>query len=298
VPTMRALLATYDFFSDGGSYHDLNNDHEQRNRWVLDLNNGLDMDDNPPVDPNAFADLCTLTVIYGTSQDTQWVTRELTGPAENVLSPFTDFFPNDAAAGTPYYLDIAGSANGDGTVPILSAASQFINDPRVMLVPITDGVTTSYTTNHTSLVGNLDVQIIILNRLGIPYELSNIHGGAGASLQSVLTVISDPVEIVVQDGLGRRLGYTGATGKLEEIPGSIWIGTAEGTGWLFGEVVPPLQVTLTGLGEPYYVHIAINTPFGQGGWSGSGTLLVGETITHTIHLQMNHHTLFLPLQKH
>jgi hypothetical protein len=291
VPTLRSLLATYDFYSDGGPYHDLNDDPQQRNTWVLDLNNGLDMDGAPPADPNAFADLATVTVIYGTSEDTKWLTRQLTGPAESVLAPFSDFLASDAAAGETYYLDIDGQANGDGTVPTLSAVGQFMDDARVTLMPMAFGGNTNFPADHTALVGNLDVQIAILNRLGISHDLGDIHLGAGASLESVLSVISDPVEIIVQDGLGRRLGYTAETGKLEEIPGSVWYGDAEGTGWLFGEVVPPLQVTLIGLGEPHYVHIAVNTPTAKGGWIGSGLLPIGETVTYTF----QEPSIFLPL---
>ncbi|MCU0485419.1 MAG: hypothetical protein MUC85_04850 [Anaerolineales bacterium] len=294
VPTLRSLLATYDFFSDGGAYHDLNETAE-RNTWVLDLNNGLDLNDVPPADPNAFADLCMLTVIYGTSQNTKWLTRQLNGPAEDVLSPFTDFLSSDAAVGEKYFLDIAGVKNGDGTVPTLSAAGQFLGDERVTLLPMIQGENTNFPADHTALVGNLDVQRAILNRLGISHTLGDVHLGAGANLGSVLSVISDPVEIVLEDGLGRRLGYTNATGKLEEIPGSQWFGAAEGSGWLLGEVVLPLQVTLTGLGEAYYVQIAVKTPLFQGGWSSAGTLGIGETLTGLVEIESNSHLVFVPL---
>jgi hypothetical protein len=50
-------------------------------------------------------------------------------------------------------------------------------------------------------------------------------------------------------------------------------------------------VTLIGLGEPYYVHIAVNTPTAKGGWIGSGLLPIGQTITHTF----QEPSLFLPL---
>ena len=295
VPTLRALLATYDFYSDGGAYHDLN-ETDELNTWILDLNNGLDLGDVPPGDPNAFANLCTLTVIYGTSENTKWLTRKLTGPAEDVLSPFSDFFSNNAAAGQAYHLDIAGNQNGEGSVPTLSAAGQFIGDPRVTLLPMTTGVTTTFPADHTALVGNLTVQQAILDRLGVAHSLGDIHLGAGKNLSSVLAVISDPVEFVLQDGLGRRLGYTSATGKLEEIPGSKWFGTSEGTGWLLGEVVPPLQVTLTGLGEAYYVHVAASTPAFRGGWSAEGTMLAaGETMTQVVPLRSNGVRVFLPM---
>jgi len=294
VPTLRALLATYDFYSDGGAYRDLNETAE-RNTWVLDLNNGLDLGDVPPADPNAFADQCTLTVIFGTSENTKWLTRRLSGPAKGVLSPFSDFFSNDAAPGQTYYLDVAGEKNGDGTVPTISAAGQFMGDPRVTLLPMTVGVTTSFPADHTALVGNRDVQRAILNRLQIEHSLTDIHQGAGASLSSVLSVISDPVELVLEDGLGRRLGYTAATGKLEEIPGSKWFGGAEGTGWLLGPVVPPLKVTLTGLGEDYYVHVAVSSPFLNGGWSGAGTLAAGETLDQPVDLRAPEGMLFLSL---
>ena len=64
VPTVRSLLATYDF-----GISEINNDPQQRNSLLLDLNAGLDLFAGPAFngDPNAFTKQSRVTIIYGTN---------------------------------------------------------------------------------------------------------------------------------------------------------------------------------------------------------------------------------------
>jgi len=60
--------------------------------------------------------------------------------------------------------------------------------------------------------------------------------------------------MLVVDGAGRRLGYTGS-GTVTEIPNSVWFGGADGRGWVLGPLQEPVSVQLTGRGEPHYVML-------------------------------------------
>lgn len=71
------------------------------------------------------------------------------------------------------------------------------------------------------------------------HRTADISTGSGVSPANVISVISDPAETILVDGLGRRLGYSQATGVLTEIPGSTWFGEADGFGFVTGAVATP-----------------------------------------------------------
>jgi Putative Ig domain/Lecithin:cholesterol acyltransferase len=71
-----------------------------------------------------------------------------------------------------------------------------------------------------------------------------------------LAISLDPVEGFIIDSQGRRLGYSESTGAINEIPNSLWLGTAEeGIGVIKGEIDPALTVNLSGLGENHEVRV-------------------------------------------
>ena len=113
-------------------------------------------------------------------------------------------------------------------------------------------------------------------------RISTTLGGNDPSIvcavSGCLNFILDPVEGFVIDGQGRRLGYTTATGALAEIPGSVWFGNADGIGWALGPVEGPLSVSLTGLGEDYYVMLSEHSGAAAGGLIRDGFLAAGEQI--------------------
>jgi hypothetical protein len=273
VPTMRALLATYDFIDFGNGYTNLNGDPVFSNDWVLDLNNGLDFMSTP--DPNPFANSCTPTIIYASNQQTPtFVKQILTGGTDQVLN-FDDYAPDDVPVGVPWFMDIDPLNGGDGTVPVRSAIGQFIGDNRVTLKEITAG-----DPDHTGLMSNLEAQKAILQTIGTTFQDSNISTVLARNNYSIaLSVTLDPVDGFVVDGAGRRLGFSESTGPITEIPGSIWVGDSDGMGWVFGPVEGPLRLELTGRGEPYYVIVSVETEEGNGGVTDSGFLSSGATRT-------------------
>lgn len=290
VPTIRSLLATYDFLDTGSGFTNINSDPAQRNNLVLDLNNGLDL--APTADPNPFADLVNATVICGGLGRTANLVVERTGTArEDVLLPFTDFLANDASVADEWYEDLWMGNGGDGTVPLESCYEQFVGDGRVKR-KLFYGVGL----DHTSMMSDTAVQSFILDTLKVKYQAGDIFTGSGLSYANVLSVISDPVETILVDGQGRRLGYSQATGVLTEIPGSIWLGEADGFGYLAGTAVEPLHLELTGLGEDHYVMASVER-FGRpaGGVVSSGRLAVGQVVTVPIVLPTN---VFLPMVVH
>ncbi len=289
VPTIRSLLATYDFIDFGEGFVNLNNDPAQRNNSVLDLNNGLDL--APTADPNPFASETSTTVMCGTSEYTANLVVERTGTsAVDVLLPFTDFFPNDAGVNDVWYEDLWLAYGGDQTVPLESCQEQFIGDARIEI-----RLFTGAQTDHTGLMSNVDVQSTILDTLQVEYETQNISTGTGANLINAISVISDPAETILVDGAGRRLGYSQATGVLTEIPGSIWFGGADGFGFIPGAFVEPLNLELTGLGEDYYVIAAVER-FGKpaGGAVSSGFLAQGEKLIVPVTIA-SYWSIFLPM---
>ncbi|MBK9607201.1 MAG: DUF3466 family protein [Betaproteobacteria bacterium] len=307
VPTARALLATYDFIDFGSGFTNVNSDLAARNSLLLDLNAGLDHIGTG--DPNAFADdvLAQVTVIYGTNggaplvplpgQQSLTPTRAVKrfGPSPICplsgclpIVPFDDFVPHGAGLGDTYFSDIKDADSGDGTVPLESSIGQFLLDPRlndqIILRPFTRNGNTPHSVDHTALPFNTTVQQAILGTLGVPCAApcvisTNLNGLAPTALacavNGCLNVIFDPVEGFVVDGLGRRLGFSAATGPVTEIPGSVWFGNTDGIGWIFGPMVEPLRLELTGLGEPYYVMVSALTPTGNGGLIDQGVLGAG-----------------------
>jgi hypothetical protein len=276
VPTFRSLLATYDFYREpDGRLTNLNLEPLYRNDLLLDLNNGLDMPDRPPpADPSPFAARVKTTVIYADNKFTAYRVQEEVGPAENARFPLDAWTEQDVPRDVIYYSDI-GAVLGDGTVPRESLVGQFEGDSRVSRVRVLDGDTT-----HSGLMANRLVQQKILDTLGADWLPSDISTGlAGASLINVWNVTSDPVEMFLVDGSGRRLGYSQSTGPVSDIPGSVWYGGADGLGWMFGQLQEPLQVTLTGLGGHYYAQVSGQQGGMAGGMEAGGTLAQGEKRT-------------------
>ena len=282
VPTIRALLATYDFIDFGAGFTNVNGNPDLRNTLVLDLNAGLDL--APAGDPNAFADLTQVTAIYGTNgglvppaveivlgplSGTPTATVERTGPDGGPLgfrsvARFSEFLSHDAAAGEVWYDDVLAPVSGDGTVPIASSAEQFLGDDRVTLRAFTQGGNTTESVSHTDLMFNRDVQELILQTLGADFESTDISSGKATPGYGVACAITgcvnftlDPVEGFLVDGLGRRLGFSAATGPRAEIPGSVWFGGADGTGWIFAPPTRPLTLDLAGLGADYLASVTM-----------------------------------------
>ena len=138
VPTIRALLATYDFIDFGGGFTDVNNNPNERNDWVLDLNAGLDL--LSPADPSPFANRCKPTVIYADGYSTPtWVSKILSG-GDDVLFNFDDYQAGDVEPGVPWFAEGPSTAGGDKTVPQFSSIGQFVGDPRVTLKRISAGI--------------------------------------------------------------------------------------------------------------------------------------------------------------
>jgi hypothetical protein len=274
-PTFRSLLATYPFLVDlNGNLVSVNNRPEYRNDLVLDLNNGLDLPNQPDTaDPNLFANGVDHTVVfYARRELTAHQMQEMNSAVSNVVFPMDAVFEQDVAEGTIWYQDIVAEV-GDGTVPGLSAAGQFEGDGRIEVIRVTDGDTT-----HTGLMANRQVQTGILDVLEIDWRDVTISTGLAAnSGWNIFGALTDPVGAIVVDGQGRRLGWTPDTGILAEMPNSVWYGEGDGIGFVYGEVAQPLRVELVGLGEDHLVQVVGEQAEQRVGLQESGSLAGGET---------------------
>jgi len=289
VPTIRSLVATYDFVDNGdGVLRDIN-DTDNANLLAIDLNNGLDKDGLNPVDPSPFLDLCNATIVYGTSETSKTSAIKIT--SGEILS-----FTTPGPIGRPLlffestYANRATPASGDETVPIISGAGQFLNDPRATLAPFATTGQPSEGASHTAIPSNRLVQRKIFETIGVPIDDSQISTTLARRGPSVLALFLDPVGAVLTDANGRRLGWTEQTGQLAEIPGSVMVGTTDGFGIVYGgdaggAIVGPLTLTLTGAGADYRAWVEMNDGTQQGRLASEGFLAQGEVRTLSIPLQ-------------
>lgn len=275
---------------------------------VLEFKNWLMADLNHNGEAHSSERVARNISIYGTSNETHTFVNQNTGPnwlLSPTLSSFTDYRLWVAGWSQVWYSDTDVDKNGDGTVPLQSLETLFIDgttvDERAELVPFCNAGScrtghptrpndkiTSGAVNHTSVVSNKDVQLRVLRDLGYPIDPffiqtgSEIGGLAGVTDVAypflLVNLYVDPVGSLVVDGNGNRFGYTPETGVLTEIPGSMYIGGSDGIGWVYDNPVNgPLELHLTGLGEEH--HVQVTTAFGGdvNGLEDSGLLGLGET---------------------
>lgn len=97
-----------------------------------------------------------------------------------------------------------------------------------------------------------------------------VYNDADSSIMGYL----DPVDFVITDPIGRRLGYTAELGELDEIPDSFFTGDGDVEQFIILDpIAGEYQVQLVGVGEP------VNAAFGGSipGEFFQGFLDVGET---------------------
>jgi Putative Ig domain len=266
VPTINSLLATYDFTTN------FTVEPDEENTLVLDLNAGAGL--------TTFLDsVGKVFDLYGNDVVTPQTVTKLAGDgsAGSVFS-FTDGFAHAPTVGETYYQDNQ-DYNGDGTVPLKSLVGPFANDSRVVFQPFIKGLQTSADVDHTKIVSNPDTQKKILEDLGLTVDATMISTSLGFGIGNFVNVVTarfDPVEGLLVDGEGRRLGYGSSTGSLTEIPNSIYLGQADGIGYIFGLVSGPLTLDLVGLGGEYSVRVSGQQGDTAADLSESGILAAGE----------------------
>jgi hypothetical protein len=286
VPTIGSLLATYDFLDvpGNGMPTNVNSDPEYRNALLLDLNSGIDR--------NAWAgDVGQVIDIYGDGVDTPVTVTERTATLQDPGDPqfsFLGVWYNALAnpGGIYYHENIRPT--GDGTVPDWSseivdsrvANYAFSNQALSVVVPDTTNIVTPADVDHTGIVTNTDVEKTILKTLGIDpanVRISPLHKSLTLTTgRAFYTLINDPVESILTDADGNRLGYSQVTGVLTEIPNSFYLGGADGIGFIFGPVATPLKLDLNGLGEDYFVEVNDSEGGPDSSFTASGYLGAGE----------------------
>jgi hypothetical protein len=272
VPTIRALNATYAFLDNFGSIVDKNNDPEFSNDWLLDLNGGTD--------PNGFRAklLADPTVLYSATVDTATTAFAKTGSLEPVLYHFRDSLPEFAGSDETWYDDLKGADGGDGTVPTESSAGPFQDaqgdDLPGFVTYEFDGV------SHTGLTGDPRIQRTILAKLGRPFTTTistNLAVPINIKTGWLVVMGVDPVDAVLVDPNGSRLGFTQASGPIQEIPNSLYLGGADGVGIAFGSNQAPTSLQLTGTGGDYTVFLDGYVQGEARGLTESGNLAAGQT---------------------
>ena len=277
--SLSALLATYPFIDE----LPLEEEFETAAQVSADFPNGPFLDNslladlNGAPNPTSFADdLGQLTVIYGTNEPTR------DSVAETEPDVYTALEGGVAEDST---------RQGDNTVSLFSAAGlyELFPNPRIDLRPFTNGENTADGVNHSQLPSNTDVQELILDTLGVQLERDQIVtslripniGSLGSEVLGVTTTFLglDPVEGFLVDSLGRRVGYSRATGPLTEIPGSFWLGDEDGLGGFSSAVEGPIQLQLIGLGEEYFATVSLVDADGTPGrLEVEGFLAEGEEV--------------------
>jgi hypothetical protein len=296
-PSIRDLLPTFNFQDNtgAGALTNINgNPPAERNELVLDLNAGS-LITAPTNDPYRFAATTRATVVYGTSEPTVWQTVKRTGPGSggDVIAPFDYYqpprgFARPAGQSEVWYEDQVAPNFGDATVPLNSLKSRFPTDKRFRVFELTGaGV------SHTEVVSNPAAQAYVLRVLGLHENLyspsfwsSVIQPliGFGQTLSratfvlgTVAAMVVDPVDAVLIDDQGRRVGYRNGA-ALTEIPGSLYFGDTDG--FAFIPTVPNgLRLQLTGLGGSHMVAAVVGPD--NAGLRNQGTLAAGQTLELT-----------------
>lgn len=275
VPTMRSLLATYPFIVDAGELKDVNSEPELRNNLLLDLNNGYDLPgQNPPNDPSLFrAKVGTAIIAYSDGIETKSLVERFEGIGGWTV-PLDWVRARPTQDGEIWYEDVSFH-KGDGTVPVQSSVGLYLNDERFIKIQAQ-----GQRLSHTEVLSNLSIQRRLLELLGHPISDARISLDADAipGVWTLGAAVWDPIDGFLVDAKGRRLGYSAATGVVEEIPGSVWYGQADGVGWILGEFEGPLRVELSGLGGDYYVQVAAQQEGVIYGVTSSGNLGTGEKV--------------------
>jgi CSLREA domain-containing protein len=242
IPTLRGLLATFDFLQlDGPTSlpEDVNGNMTLRNSLVLDLNNGLDFKiQEGDQSANDFANrVHSVHVMYGTTEKTlvtaimhvgeDW--KQSIGLFDEILE-MGDFLARDPAGDETWYEDVRLERHGDGTVPLKSSVYQFLGDDRFTLHPFQTrsnpaaSGNTDCSVDHGSLLKNFDLQrdiLAILGRsndaaiavstaasgAGVILDVTNYANGLGHFALPVITVQVDPMNGYIRDAQGRKLGF-------------------------------------------------------------------------------------------
>ncbi len=214
-PTIRGLLATYDFLNDGTldasgkpALKNVNQDSVQANWLLLDLNDGLDLDyqltqlkpdgtfQSAPTakvrKPIGFVDKINgdLVVIYGDAFETPTnVTRHVgpTGPLDEIL-PFDDFIGRPPTANEVWYSDEKLPKGGDGTVPLASSRDLFQalagGNAKIRMRGLvsTQPPGSDEQLDHTGLMWAKEGQLAVLAELdGIQFKPSDLSRGLANS---------------------------------------------------------------------------------------------------------------------
>ncbi|MCC6234628.1 MAG: right-handed parallel beta-helix repeat-containing protein [Verrucomicrobiales bacterium] len=219
VPTMRGLLATYDFLDLGRRtpagqpiYENVNASVSDRNSVLLDLNDGLDLfytldqlnassDHTVTVggrkrDPNAFIDRLTgdAVLMYSAGQTTPTKTLKkvgATGLGDEILT-FTNFYGRLPNAGETWWQPIPEESAGDGTVPLVSSLGQFERDPNAKIKKFSLTLKDDREAlDHLGIVWNSASQRIVLQELGIAFTDPQISKySAAGDIESIVRVLS------------------------------------------------------------------------------------------------------------
>jgi pimeloyl-ACP methyl ester carboxylesterase len=261
IPTLKALLATYDF--------GIKINPNQKNSLLLDLNADLSATSSS-----------NITVVYGDELDT------ITSVKPGFINIPSDLLDKDKLTAVESFTELIGhfplleewweefkTKDGDGTVP--KQSSTYVPGNQIQ----------KFKVEHGALPSNKEVQEFILNTLRTQLEPGKqistgkykFDYGLGAVIGvNIIALVLDPVEGFLVDSQGRRLGYSQATGAVTEIPNSVWFGEQDGIGWIFGELDFPATLQLTGLGKDYYVQVSGVQGAQSVGIESSGFLATGE----------------------
>ena len=318
VPTGRALLATYPFLKDThDEWVDINTDPNQGNTLALDLNAGADLPSGTEGDANAFIEKLKaegrFTVVAGVGESTPTFNREQVGDANasfwNFLewpSSIDSFIGSMPQEGDTWY-QTEVLPYGDGTVPLRSAAGQFLGEAgdktdiylffEDAAPPNSDAyeaIETEEAPAHTALMHLKETQQIILKAIGHDVEkdilstnLNRKHLG-----NIVASIIVDPVEAMLYKGTGddaeELVGFDVNDGP-QMSEGTYYLGGADGIGFVFDSALAPgeaLSLDLTPIdgGGPYDVLVS-QMNGGIGGGHFEGALEAGQELLAAINFE-------------
>lgn len=265
-PCARALNPTYGFLStpvgddpilaSGG--WTINGDPYLRNEFLLDLNDGFNLDTFSVTFAAPFAKLVHATMIYGSERDADvfggyydvpnTISRAARrvgdagangGGSDDIVTMGALLWSREPLPDEVWYYEAEPLEPGDQTVPERSAIGLFDNGSNVVVYGFHNEPDSALRpTDHGGLNSNVGSQNLILKLLGMPVDADRISWGLhGAPLWGLadedlltdgMTLIWESQLPVAVDNFGNRSGVTDA-GVVNDIPNARVLGFDSGS---------------------------------------------------------------------
>lgn len=130
-------------------------------------------------------------------------------------------------------------------------------------------------------IGGFPLEVSVLTPGLLKYCLLN--SSIVWSVRNVLAGSFDPVDFILTDSLGQRLGHLSGVGTFEEIPNAYYSGDGDREDFVIpNPATGPYHLELYGVGEDYRCFVEMRNGTGDYSWSRTGYLHAGKKVTQIL----------------